>query len=107
MSDLASKKCIPCHGGVPTLKETEIESMLGQVSGWEVVEQHHLKKTFTFPGFRQTLDFINRVGEIAEHEGHHPDICFGWGRAEVTIWTHAVNGLTENDFILAAKIDVQ
>jgi 4a-hydroxytetrahydrobiopterin dehydratase len=72
---------------------------------WEVVDEHHLKKTHSFPNFQQALALVNRIGEVAEAEGHHPDICFGWGRVEVTIYTHAIDGLSESDFILAAKID--
>jgi 4a-hydroxytetrahydrobiopterin dehydratase len=103
--DLAKRKCVPCHGGVPPLGPAEIEQYLGELRGWEVVEGHHLKKTYTFPNFQQSLALVNRIGEVAEAEGHHPDICFGWGRAEVTIHTHAIDGLSESDFILAAKID--
>jgi 4a-hydroxytetrahydrobiopterin dehydratase len=83
----------------------EIEKMIEQLSGWEVVNEHHLRKQYTFADFRETLAFVNRIGELAEQQGHHPDICFGWGKAEITIWTHKIDGLTESDFILAAKID--
>ena len=106
MDDLASRSCLPCHGGVPRLDAAEIQKYLSSLDGsWRVVKEHHLSKSYTFPDFKDALAFINRVGEIAEAEGHHPDICFGWGRAEVTIWTHKIDGLTESDFILAAKID--
>ena len=105
MSDLASKTCVPCRGGVPPLKGGELESYLKQVNGWTVAQEHHLAKTFKFPDFRQALDFVNRVGEIAEQQGHHPDIFLTWGKAEITLWTHAIDGLTESDFIMAAKID--
>ncbi|HXZ82037.1 MAG TPA: 4a-hydroxytetrahydrobiopterin dehydratase [Terriglobales bacterium] len=105
MSELAAKSCVPCRGGVPPLAGEELNKLHKQVSQWQVVEGHHLKRAFTFPDFRQALDFTNRVGEIAEREGHHPDICLSWGKAEITIWTHKINGLTESDFILAAKID--
>ena len=105
MSDLASRNCIPCRGGVPPLGRQEIEPLLKELNGWEVIEDHHLKKVFEFKDFRDALGFVNRVGEVAEEQGHHPDISFGWGRAEVTIWTHKIDGLTESDFILAAKID--
>ncbi|MBI4457017.1 MAG: 4a-hydroxytetrahydrobiopterin dehydratase [Acidobacteria bacterium] len=105
MNRLAEKKCVPCRGGVPPLTPEQIKPLQQQVSGWEVVENHHLKKQFKFPDFKQALDFANRVGAIAEEQDHHPDICFGWGKAEIITWTHKVNGLTENDFILAAKID--
>jgi 4a-hydroxytetrahydrobiopterin dehydratase len=79
--------------------------MKAQVSGWSVVEEHHLAKTFLFPDFRTALGFVNRVGAVAEQEGHHPDLHLSWGKVEATIWTHKINGLTESDFILAAKID--
>ncbi|HZE69359.1 MAG TPA: 4a-hydroxytetrahydrobiopterin dehydratase [Pyrinomonadaceae bacterium] len=105
MADLASRECVPCRGGVPPLKGEEITKLLTQVDDWEVVNEHHLKKEFRFSNFRESQDFVNRVGDLAEEQGHHPDICFGWGRAEITIWTHKIDGLTESDFILAAKID--
>ena len=105
MSELASKQCVPCRGGVPPLNADEIAKLSPQVKGWEIINQHHLKKTFRYKNFRETLDFINLVGNLAEEQGHHPDICFGWGIAEIKIWTHKINGLTESDFILAAKID--
>ncbi len=103
--DLAQKHCVPCRGGVPPLKGAELEKMKSQVTGWQVVDEHHLAKGYSFPDFRTALDFVNRIGETAEQEGHHPDIYLGWGKVEVKIWTHKINGLTESDFILAAKID--
>ena len=105
MSELASKQCVPCRGGVPPLQGQEITRLLDQLTGWEVVNEHHLKKNYGFADFREALKFVNQVGEIAEEQGHHPDISFGWGKAEITIWTHKIDGLTESDFILAAKID--
>ena len=105
MSGLAGKTCTPCSGDVPALEGAQIEELRRQVPGWEVVEGHHLRREFRFGTFREALDFVNRVGEIAEDQGHHPDIGFGWGHAEVTVFTHAIDGLTENDFILAAKVD--
>jgi 4a-hydroxytetrahydrobiopterin dehydratase len=105
MNELASRECIPCRGGVPPLKGDEIRKLLSQVKGWEVVNEHHLIKSFRFEDFRAAQAFVDRVGNLAEEQGHHPDICFGWGRAEITIWTHKIDGLTESDFILAAKID--
>ena len=105
MSDLSSRQCIPCRGGVPPLQGQEITNLLTELDGWEVVNQHHLTKTFSFANFREAQQFVNRIGDLAEEQGHHPDICFGWGRAEITIWTHKIDGLTESDFILAAKID--
>jgi 4a-hydroxytetrahydrobiopterin dehydratase len=105
MSDLATKTCVPCRGGVPPLKGEELGSLQKQVDGWNVVEEHHVTKTFTFPNFREALKFVNQVGELAEEQGHHPDIFVAWGKVEITAWTHKINGLTESDFILAAKID--
>ena|SRR5687768_15825442 len=105
MNELASKDCVPCRGGVPPLGRDEVDKLMDQVPGWEVVNDHHLRKEFKFEDFKETLGFVNRVGDLAEEQWHHPDINFGWGRAEVTIWTHKINGLTESDFILAAKID--
>jgi 4a-hydroxytetrahydrobiopterin dehydratase len=90
---------------VPPLQGEEITGLLSQLEGWEVVNQHHLKKHYRFENFRDAQAFVNRVCEISEEQGHHPDICFGWGKAEITIWTHKIDGLTESDFILAAKID--
>ncbi|HEV2904517.1 MAG TPA: 4a-hydroxytetrahydrobiopterin dehydratase [Pyrinomonadaceae bacterium] len=105
MSGLSARECVPCRGGVPPMKGEGIQNLLEELSGWEVVREHHLRKEYKFKNFREALDFVNRVGELAEEQGHHPDICFGWGKAEITIWTHKIDGLTESDFILAAKID--
>ncbi len=105
MAELADKTCIPCRGGVPPLKGAELAALAGQVAGWQAVEEHHISKSFQFPDFRKALEFTNRVGELAEQQGHHPDIHLAWGRVDVAIWTHKINGLTESDFILAAKID--
>ena len=105
MSDLANKTCVPCRGGVPPMKGKELSEYLKQVSNWKAVNEHHLSKTFAFPDFKQALAFVNKVGAIAEEQGHHPDIFLTWGKAEVTTWTHKIDGLTESDFILAAKID--
>jgi 4a-hydroxytetrahydrobiopterin dehydratase len=105
MSSLAEKKCAPCRGGAPPLKGEELRALARLVEGWEVIDQHHVKKTFKFPNFRAALAFVNKVGELAEAQGHHPDIYLAWGKVEITIWTHKINGLTESDFILAAKID--
>ena len=105
MGSLAERECVPCRGGVPPLKGAEIENLRGQLSGWEVIAEHHLRKEYKFKNFRDTLDFVNRIGELAESQGHHPDISLAWGKVGVTIWTHKINGLTESDFILAAKID--
>ncbi len=105
MSGLASRECVPCRGGVPPLKGEQIKDLLSELENWEVVNEHHLKKSYAFKDFRAAQAFVNRVGELAEEQGHHPDVCFGWGKAEITIWTHKIDGLTESDFILAAKID--
>ena len=103
--ELAEKRCVPCRGGVPPLKREELARLQPQVPGWEVVDDHHLSKSYKFPDFLTALAFVNRVGEVAEQEGHHPDIYLSWGKVGVHIWTHKINGLTESDFILAAKID--
>lgn len=105
MAGLAAKTCVPCGGGVPPLKGAELVALQGQVDGWNVAQEHHITKSFKFPNFRQALEFVDRVGELAEEQGHHPDIFLAWGKVEITSWTHKINGLTESDFILAAKID--
>ena len=105
MSELAERQCVPCRGGVPPMKGEQINEMSSQLPDWQVVNEHHLQRNYRFKDFRETLDFVNRVGELAEEQGHHPDICFGWGKADITIWTHKIDGLTESDFVLAAKID--
>jgi 4a-hydroxytetrahydrobiopterin dehydratase len=107
-SELAQKTCVPCRGGVPPLQDKDLSDfhrMLAEPDQWNVINQHHIVRTFKFPDFKSALAFVNRVGELAEAQGHHPDILLGWGKAEITIWTHAVDGLTESDFILAAKIE--
>src|SRR6185503_12133004 len=105
MTELANRDCVPCRGGVPPLETDEAQRLLKELDRWEVIENHHLRKGFEFKDFREALDFVNRIGQLSEEQGHHPDICFGWGKVEVTIWTHKIDGLTESDFILAAKID--
>ena len=106
MSELAGKQCVPCRGGVPPLKGDEITPLRAQLGAeWNVVDEHHLEREYSFDDFRQAMDFTVRVGEIAEREGHHPDIYLAWGRVKLTIWTHKIDGLTESDFILAAKAD--
>jgi 4a-hydroxytetrahydrobiopterin dehydratase len=102
---LAEKRCVPCRGGVPPLKGEELSQLAGQISGWQVVNEHHIEKQFTFPDFKTALDFVNQAGAIAEAEGHHPDLFLSWGKVGVKTWTHKIDGLTESDFILAAKID--
>ena len=103
--NLAAKQCIPCRGGVPPLKGEELQQLAAQVPDWRVVDEHHIEKTFQFPNFKSALAYVNRIGEVAEEQGHHPDMCFGWGNVKVTLYTHKIAGLTESDFIMAAKID--
>jgi 4a-hydroxytetrahydrobiopterin dehydratase len=105
MTRLAEKKCVPCRGGVPPLTPEQIQPLAAQLEQWDVVNNHHLQKRFRFPDFRSALNFVNEVGEIAEREDHHPDIELAWGKVGITIWTHKIDGLTESDFIVAAKID--
>lgn len=104
--DLTNRKCVPCQGGVVPLKGQQLYALRSQLGeGWDLVNEHHLEKTFSFKDFKEALAFVNRVGELAEAEGHHPNINFTWGRATLTIYSHKINGLHENDFILAAKAD--
>lgn len=105
-SRLAEKECVPCEGGVPPLEGDELESLEEELdAGWKVVDGHHLEKEFEFDDFVGALDFVNRVGELAEEQGHHPNIFLTWGLTRIQIWTHAIDGLTESDFVLAAKIE--
>ncbi len=105
-NELAAKTCVPCRGGVPPLEGDDLTGIRERLGGgWNVVEEHHLEKEFRFDDFRSALGFTNRVGELAEEQGHHPDIHLSWGRVRLEIWTHKIDGLTESDFILAAKID--
>ncbi len=104
--DLAQSSCEPCQGGVEPLKGSQIQPFLDQLTqGWQVVAEHHIEKEFKFKNFRQALDFTNKVGELAESVGHHPDIYLAWGMVKLTVWTHKINGLHESDFIFAAKVD--
>jgi 4a-hydroxytetrahydrobiopterin dehydratase len=106
MSELAAKECVPCRGGVPPLRGAEIAALTEKLGGgWKVVGEHHLEKEYGFKNFRAALDYTNRVGELAEAQGHHPDIYLAWGKVKLTIWTHKIDGLTESDFIFAAKAD--
>lgn len=106
MEDLAQKKCVACEGGVAPLNRTEAEVLITQVNGWTLSDEAKtLSRSFTFPDFIHGLTFVDKVGAIAEEEGHHPDIALSWGKVTVSLTTHAIGGLSENDFILAAKID--
>jgi len=105
-SDLAQKHCEPCSEDTPPLTGDELEPYVDELGEqWSVEDEHHLVGEFSFDDFQEALDFTNRVGALAEKEGHHPEICLTWGEATVRIWTHSIDGLSENDFILAAKID--
>ena len=105
MSDLASKSCTPCKSGTPPLRGAALRELAVGLAGWEVVGEQRLVKEYKFPNFITALAFVKRVGEVAEREGHHPDIQLGWGRVRIELWTHSINGLSESDFILAAKCD--
>ncbi len=106
VSELAARKCVPCKGDTPPLKGGRLDTLAEQLGGgWRVVDDHHLEKRYRFENFREALDFTNRVGEIAEEQFHHPDIQLAWGRVRLEIWTHTIDGLTESDFIFAAKAD--
>jgi len=105
MQELATKQCVPCRGGVPPMDSKQTSEFLGQLDGWSAERDHHLTKTFKFPNFVDALAFVNKIGELAEEQAHHPDIYLTWGLVRVEIWTHKIDGLTESDFILAAKID--
>lgn len=107
MTALAQKKCVPCEGGDPALSEDAARDLLKQVEGWKLVpgKEPHIEKTFKFEGFMPGVEFVNKIARVAEDEGHHPDLLVSWGKVTVNVSTHAVHGLSENDFILAAKID--
>src|SRR6266850_878797 len=106
MSDLAQKDCIPCKGGVPPLKGEQLQKLQQQLgAGWRVVQEHHLEKEYPFKNFRDALAYTNRVGELAEKHNHHPDIYLSCGKVKITLWTHKIDGLTESDFVMAAKIE--
>lgn len=106
MAGLADKQCVPCEKGADPLKGEEIEKRAKELDAdWRVVDEHHLERQFKFDDFRQALDFVNEVGELAEEQGHHPDIYLSYGKVKIQLWTHKINGLHENDFIMAAKID--
>ena len=106
MSELAEKECVPCKGGVPPLRGRDLTILLEELgNGWKIVDEHHLEKEYKFKNFREALDFTMKIGELAEAQGHHPDIYLAWGKVKLTIWTHKIDGLTESDFIFAAKAD--
>ena len=105
MSKLAEQHCVPCRGGVPPLKGVGLVRYAEQLPDWKIVEEHHVAKSFLFAYFKTALDFVNRVGAVAEQEGHHPDLCLAWGKVDVQLYTHKIRGLTESDFVMAAKID--
>ena len=105
-TDLAGKSCIPCAGGVPPLKGQDLELLLTQLGGgWTIMADHHLEKEYKFKNFRQALDYTIRIGALAEEQGHHPDIHLAWGKVVLTVWTRKIDGLTESDFVFAAKAD--
>jgi 4a-hydroxytetrahydrobiopterin dehydratase len=106
MNELAEKECVPCKGGTPPLKGAELENFSGKLGGgWKVINEHHLEKEYKFKNFREALDFTNKVGELAERIQHHPDIYLAWGQVKLTLWTHKIDGLTESDFVFAAKVN--
>jgi len=106
MSELAAKECVPCKGGVPPLAGEALNNLQAKLGhDWKVIQGHHLEKEFSFKNFREALAFTNQVGELAEAQNHHPDMFLAWGKVKVTIWTHKIDGLTESDFVLAAKIE--
>jgi len=105
-TELTAKKCRPCKEDTPPLKGEAIKKLQQELGDhWKVIGEHHLEKEYSFKNFREALDFTNRVGAIAEQEQHHPDIFLGWGKVKLDLWTHNIGGLSENDFILAAKAD--
>ncbi len=106
MSDLAKKTCIPCKGGVPPMKGAKLDDLLEKLKNdWKIIKEHQLEKEYSFKNFKEALNFTIKVGELAENQGHHPDIFLAWGKVKLTIWTHKIDGLTESDFIFAAKAD--
>ena len=102
---LAAKKCIPCEGGIPLLSDTEINEKLDELNDKWILDGYKIQRSFSFVNFKQTMTFVNNVADLAEQEGHHPVMLVEYGKCQITLWTHAINGLSENDFILAAKID--
>lgn len=105
-SELAAKECLPCKGGVPPLSGEALRSLSAQLGNdWQVVNAHHLEKEYKFTNFREALAFTNRIGALAETVKHHPDLYLAYGKVKLTLWTHKIDGLTESDFIFAAKAD--
>ena len=103
---LAARRCVPCRGDTPPLRGEPAAALLAELGpGWRIVDEHHLEKEFRFKDFREALAFVNRLGEVAEQEFHHPDLHLAWGRVRLEIWTHKIRGLTESDFVMAAKAD--
>jgi 4a-hydroxytetrahydrobiopterin dehydratase len=106
MNALAEKECVSCKEATTPLKGAELDKLKRQLDGgWQLVKEHHLEREYKFKDFREALDFTNKVGELAESQGHHPDIFLAWGKVKLTMWTHKVDGLTESDFVFAAKVD--
>ena len=106
MTALAEKECAPCKGGTQPLKGNDLANLATQLGqGWRVLNEHHLEREYKFKDFRQALDFTNKVGELAEAQQHHPDIYLAWGKVKLTLWTHTIDGLSESDFVFAAKVN--
>jgi len=105
MSGLAQKDCVPCKGGHPPLTKEQYAPLQEQLDGWDVERDHHLVKSYTFPDFATGLIFVNRIGKMADEQGHHPDVYLAWGKVRLEVWTHKIDGLTESDFVFAAKAD--
>ena len=106
MNKLTNRVCVPCQGGIPPLKGEKLKTLQNQLGNdWNVIDEHHLEKEWELDDFQTALDFTNRIGSLAEEQGHHPDIYLTWGKVGVKMWTHKIDGLTDSDFILAAKID--
>ncbi len=105
VTELANKECVPCRGGTPPLSGDEVSHLLRELDGWTVEQEYHLTRTYKLPDFAKSLAFVNRIGAIAEQQNHHPDIYLAWGKVRVEVWTHKIKGLTESDFIFAAKVD--
>lgn len=103
--NLADKSCVPCRGGVPPLSRQQFEPLLAQIAGWTVIEERKLTKSYRFADFSAAMKLANKIAELAESQGHHPDLLVRWGELRIELWTHKIDGLSESDFILAAKID--